>query len=92
MWPFSYFQYGLCLLKKTENLLRVVSNRIATAFNSSGAAQAVALDISNAFDKVSHAGLFHKLKSYRVSGQIFCLILSFLTNKQFQNVLNGKSS
>ena len=25
-----------------------------------------ALDISKAFDRVSHAGLLHKLKSYRI--------------------------
>ena len=40
------------------------------AFNRSGATQAVAHDISKAFDRVWHAGL-HKLKSYGISGQIF---------------------
>ena len=39
--------------------------------NKSGATQAVELDISKAFDRVSHAGLLHKLKSYGISGQIF---------------------
>ena len=55
------------------------------------ATQAVALDISKAFDKVWHAGLLHKLKSYGISGQIFGLI-SFLSNRQLQVVLDGKSS
>ena len=45
----------------TANLLTVVSDRIARAFNGSGATQAVALDISKAFDRVWHAGLLHKL-------------------------------
>ena len=41
---------------------KVVSYRIARAFNNrSGATQAVALDISNAFDRVWHAALLHKL-------------------------------
>ena len=44
------------------------------------------------FDKVWHAGLLHKLKSYGISGQIFALISSFLSNRQLQMVLNGKSS
>ena len=46
----------------------VVSDRIARAFNSSGASRAVALDISKAFDRIWHAGLLHKRKSYGISG------------------------
>ena len=69
-----------------------MSDRIARAFNRSGATRAVALDISKAFDRVWHAGLLHKLKSYGISGQIFGLISSFLSNKQLRVVLDGKSS
>ena len=67
-------------------------DRIARAFNRSGATQAVALDISRAFDRVWHAGLLHKLKSYGISGQIFGLISSFLSNRRLRVVLDGKSS
>ena len=52
----------------------------------------MARDISKAFDRVWHAGLLHKLKSYGISGQIFSLISSFLSNRQLRVVLNGKSS
>ena len=52
----------------------------------------MALDISKAFDRVWHAGLLHKLKSYGISGQIFGLISSFLSNRWLQVVLDGKSS
>ena len=69
-----------------------MSDRIARAFNRSGATQAVALDISKAFDRVWHAGLLHKLKSYGISGQIFGLISSFLSNRRLRVVLDGKSS
>ena len=41
---------------------------------------AVPIDITKVFDKVCHAGIFHKLKSYGISGQIFGLISSFLSN------------
>ena len=44
------------------------------------------------FDRVCHAGLLHKLKSYGISGQIFGLISSFLSNRWLRVVLDGKSS
>ena len=62
------------------------------AFNRSGTTRAVALDISKAFGRVWHAGLLHKLKSYGISGQIFGLISSFLSNRQLRVVQHGKSS
>ena len=49
----------------------VVSDRIARAFNRSRATRAVAHDIHKAFDRVGHAGLYYKLKSYRISGHVF---------------------
>ena len=70
---FSDFQYGFRSSQSTADLLTVVSDRIARFFNRSGATRAVALDISKAFDRVWHAGLLHKLKSYGISGQIFGL-------------------
>ena len=89
---FSDFQYGFRSSRSTADLLTVVSDRIARAFNKSGATRAVALDISKAFDRVWHAGLLHKLKSYGISGQIFSLISSFLSNRRLRVVLDGKSS
>ena len=41
---------------------------------------------------VWHAGLLHKLKSYGISGQLFGLISSFLSNRRLWVVLDGKSS
>ena len=78
---FSDFQYGLRSSQSTADLLTVVSDKIARAFNRFGATQAVTLDISKAFDRVWHAGLLHKLKSYGISGQIFGLTSSFLSNR-----------
>ena len=89
---FSDFQYGFRSSRSTADLLTVVSDRIARAFNRSAATQAVALDISKAFDRVWYAGLLHKLKSYGISGQIFGLISAFLSNRQLRVVLYWKSS
>ena len=52
----------------------------------------MALDISKIFDRVWHAGLLQKLKSFGFSGQIFGLISSFLCNRHLRVVLDGKSS
>ena len=61
MLPSSDFQYGFSCSCSTADLLTVVTDRISRAFNSSGATQAVALDISKAFDRV--------FLSKRISGQ-----------------------
>ena len=89
---FSDFQYGFRCSQSTADLLTVVSDRIVRAFNRSGATQAIALDISKAFDRVWHAGLLYKLKCYGISDQVFGLIFSFLSNRWIWILLDGKSS
>ena len=88
---FSDFQYGFRSSRSTADLLTVVSDRIARAFNRSGATQAAALGISKAFDRVRRTGLLHKPKSYGISGQIYGLISSFLSNRRLRVILDGKS-
>ena len=84
MWPFSNFQYGFRSSQSTEDLLTVVSDRIAVAFNNrSGATQAAVLNISKAFDRIWHAVLLHKLKSYGIS---------FFSNRWLSVILNRKST
>ena len=78
---FSDFQHGFRSSRSTADLLTVVSDTIARAFNRSVATWAVALDISKAFDRVWHAGPLHKRKSYGISGHVFALISSFLSNR-----------
>ena len=89
---FSDFQYGFRSSRATTYLLTVVSDRNARAINRSGATRAVAFDIFKAFNRIWDAGLLQKLKSYGISGQIFGLISSFLSNRQLRVVLDGKSS
>ena len=92
MWPFCDFQYGFRSSRSTADLLTVVSNRIARDFNRSRATRAVALDISKVCDRVWHAGLLHKRKSYRISDQLFGPTSSFLSNRRLRVALDGKSS
>ena len=74
---------------KGTNLQTVISDRIAWAFNRSGATRTVVVHISRAFDRVSHA--FHRLKSYGIWGQLFGLISFFLGYRRLRVVLDGKS-
>ena len=87
---FSDFQYGMRSSRSTADHLTIVSDRIARAFNRSGATRAVALDISKDFDRVLYASLLPKFRSYGMSDQIFGLISSFLGNTRLRMVLDGK--
>ena len=87
---FSNFQYGFRSSRSTADLLTVVSD--TRVFYRSGATLAVALDISKALDRVWHAGLLHKIRYYGISGQIFGLVYSFLSNRRLRVVLDGKFS
>ena len=65
-----------------------VSNRILRDFNRSVATRTVALDIFKVFNRVCHAGFLRKVRYYGISGQIFGFISFFLSNWQFQVVLD----
>ena len=84
--------YGVRSSRSTTDLLTFVSDRIVRAFNISETSRAVALDISKAFDRAWHTGLLHKLKSDKISGQIFELLYFFLSNRRLRVVLDWKSS
>ena len=52
----------------TAGFMTVVSDRITSAFNRSGATWAVTHDIFKAFDKGLHASFLHKFKLYEILG------------------------
>ena len=74
---FSDFQYGFRSSRSTTDLLIIVCDRIAKAFNRFGATRDVTLDISKAFDRASHAGLLFKRKSWNFRSDIWpCFFFS----------------
>ena len=78
------YQYGLGLLNQLQIFSQLCLIELLGLLIGLGANRAVALDISTAFDRVSHVGLLHKLKSYRISSQIFGLTSSFLRNRRLR--------
>jgi ribonucleases P/MRP protein subunit RPP40 len=73
-------------------LLTVITEKFYRALDRRGDIRAISLDISKAFDKVWHAGLLRKLSSYGISGNVFKIIESFLTNRSIKVVLDGQHS
>ena len=72
----------------TVDLLSVVSDRFARAFDRSGSTRAVALEIYKAFDSIYHAGVFHKLSPMVSLSNLF---LHFLSDRLLCVILLGKS-
>ena len=82
---FSNFRYGFRSFQSNLHLLKVESDRVATAFDRSVTWYiTVALDISKGFDRVWHAGLLQKLISYGISAWLFIFFLSFVHNSRLQ--------
>lgn len=52
--------------------------------DKNGEARAIALVISKAFDKDWHTGILHKLRAYCITGRLFELIQSFLSNREMK--------
>ena len=52
----------------------------------------VFLDISKAFDNVSHEGLLYKLNSIGISGKFYKLMESYLSDRFQRVVLNKQTS
>lgn len=63
-------------------MLIVIAERNYQALDKNNDAQAITLDMKE----------FNKLKGHGVSGQIFYLILSFVSSCKMKVVLNGHSS
>lgn len=54
--------------------------------------KAIVLDLSKAFDKLWYMGLQHKLSSFCISGGVFAITQSFLSQRSMKVVVNRRSS
>ena len=81
---FSDFQYGFRSSRSTADLLTVVSDRIARAFNRSGTTRAVALDISKAFDRFGMLVFFTNLSLMDFQVRYLVLFLVVLVIDGFE--------
>jgi len=65
---------------------------LAGVFDNSEQVDAILLDFSKAFNKVSHRHLLHKLDYYGIRGSINQWIASLLTGRMQHVVMEGQTS
>ena len=88
----SAYQFGFRSGLSAADLLTALNREWLTSINTGGAVRVLAVDIAGAFDKVSHAGVLHKLPSYGVGGSLHRWLTDYLSNKTLQVVVGGATS
>jgi len=85
-------QHGFRQNHSCELQLLLTVDDFAKGLNDGKQIDAVALDFTKAFDRVSHKHLFVKLSHYGICGSTLSWIQDFLTNRSQQTILDGYSS
>lgn len=67
----NLFQNGFRFFNSTVDILTDIVVTVGQAVDENDEARVVALDISTAFDRLSHTGLLLNLNAYGISGGIF---------------------
>ena len=88
----SPLQHGFRANLSCETQLVLTFHDWATIVNQHGQVDALLLDFSKAFDKVSDKKLIHKLAQYDISGKSQAWIAAFLQNRTQFTVVNGTHS
>ena len=86
------FQYGFRKSKSTvSNLVELLDN-IAKSLNKGSCVDIITIDLSKAFDTISHIKLLRKLKHLGFSDFLLYWMKSFLCERTFSVVCNGTFS
>ena len=88
--PTTQFAYRKGL--GTCDALLCVSHTLQSALESGQEARIVQIDLSAAFDRVSHQGIFIRLSSVGIGGSVLSVLTQFLSNRsQFVFVCGCRS-
>ena len=85
-------QHGFRHGRSCETQLLLTINDFAESLNNNGQTDAILLDFSKAFDKVSHQHLYHKLHHYGIRGNTLEWLKDCLTGRRQQILVNGEQS
>ena len=86
------YQHGFRKKRSCDTQLILTINDLDKGLNRNQQIDAILLDFSKAFDKVSHSRLLQKLDHYGVRGSIHSWITDFLQCRTQQVVLDGANS
>ena len=85
-------QFGFRKGLGTADLLTALHHERATTVSHGGLVRVLAIDIAGAFDRVSHAGLLHKVASMGIAGQLLTWLSDYLSGRRLQVVVGGQHS
>ena len=85
-------QHGFRAKRSTETQLIQTIHDISKSLDNKKTGDMAILDFTEAFDKVSHKRLIHRLNDYGITGYIATWIETFLTARTQQVVVNGATS
>ena len=85
-------QHGFRNLRSCETQLLLTVNDLSETLNNGGQTDAILLDFSKAFDRVSHQNLYYKLQHYGIQGKLLDWVKQFLTGRSQCVIINGKQS
>lgn len=85
------FQFGFRERHSTFQQTHRIVNKIATSLEQKTLCTAVFLDVAQAFDKVWHNGLLHKIKNILPSSY-YLLLKSYISERYFQVKFNNSYS
>ena len=83
-------QYGFRQGLGTQDLLTPLHHRWSTVSAQGGAVRVVAVDITGAFDKVSHPGVLYKVQPDGVSGMLLDWLIDYLLDRSITVVVGGQ--
>ncbi len=85
-------QSGFIPGDSTANQLLYITNSINKSFDEGSDAIGIFMDISKAFDRVSHKALMFKLKQIGITGRLLKWFKSYLSNRKQRVIINGSIS
>ena len=81
---FAYWKFlGTC------DALLCVSHTLQSALENGQEARIVQIDLSAAFDRVSHLGILYKLFSVGIGGSVLSMLTQFLSNRSQHLMVDG---
>jgi len=88
----TWRNYGYRKADSTTNQLLHITNKIYQNMDKGEDTCLVFLDQSKAFDRIWHAALISKLKTYGINGAFLNFIESYLSNRKIRVVTDGRES